>query len=254
MAIENFTEMRDRVADSRFLFRKKVELALEARYPQLFVPKYAMVTFHRIPYSVALSRGKIQDRMLAELCESKDRVEDLDWEKADRLIHRDLSSAGDYVLTDAPLQMDFQAGEDFALAMDERDPLKEFRHRFSFPKSANGGLHLFVRSLAGTSAENCCDLHSSRTLEDWANLGVEGHFQAAEPMDALPQAAHRTNGGTGGSQASRSRGDEFAHRKSSPDDGVVLSSDDAKAQDCRRARSFSLRPVRCEIADSFSWL
>src|SRR6266852_3860274 len=29
MAIENFTEMRDRVADSRFLFRKKVELALE---------------------------------------------------------------------------------------------------------------------------------------------------------------------------------------------------------------------------------
>ncbi len=91
MALENFTEMRDRVADSRFLFRKKVELALEARYPQLFVPKYSMVTFHRVPYSVALSRGKIQDRLLAELCESKDRVEDLDWEKADRLIHRDLA-------------------------------------------------------------------------------------------------------------------------------------------------------------------
>jgi kynurenine 3-monooxygenase len=91
MAIENFTEMRDRVADSRFLFRKKVELALEARYPELFVPKYAMVTFHRIPYSVALARGAVQDRMLAELCESITRVEDLDWEKADRLIHRDLT-------------------------------------------------------------------------------------------------------------------------------------------------------------------
>jgi len=90
MAIENFTEMRDRVADSRFLFRKKVELALEARYPELFVPKYAMVTFHRIPYSVALARGAVQDRMLAELCESINRVEDLDWDKADRLIHRDL--------------------------------------------------------------------------------------------------------------------------------------------------------------------
>ena len=85
MAIENFTEMRDRVADSRFLFRKKVELALEAKYPQLFVPKYAMVTFHRIPYSVALARGAVQDRMLAELCESIDRVEDLDWDKADQL-------------------------------------------------------------------------------------------------------------------------------------------------------------------------
>jgi kynurenine 3-monooxygenase len=91
MAIENFTEMRDRVADARFLLRKKVELALEAKYPQLFVPKYAMVTFHRIPYSVALARGAVQDRILAELCQSIDRVEDLDWEKADRLIRRDLT-------------------------------------------------------------------------------------------------------------------------------------------------------------------
>lgn len=91
MAIENFTEMRDRVADPRFLFRKKVELALEAKYPQLFVPKYAMVTFHRIPYSVAMSRGALQDRMLAELCENIDRVEDLDWNKADQLIRSQLS-------------------------------------------------------------------------------------------------------------------------------------------------------------------
>jgi kynurenine 3-monooxygenase len=91
MAIENFTEMRDRVADSRFLLRKRVELALEAKYPTLFVPKYAMVTFHRIPYSLALARGTVQDRMLTELCESIDRVEDLDWDKADRLIRRDLT-------------------------------------------------------------------------------------------------------------------------------------------------------------------
>ncbi len=91
MAVENFTEMRDRVADARFLLRKKVELALEAKYPQLFVPKYAMVTFHRIPYAVALTRGAIQDRLLAELCDDIDRVEDLDWKQADKLIHRDLT-------------------------------------------------------------------------------------------------------------------------------------------------------------------
>ncbi|MFZ0816749.1 MAG: NAD(P)/FAD-dependent oxidoreductase [Candidatus Sulfotelmatobacter sp.] len=91
MAIENFTEMRDRVADSRFLLRKKVELALEEKYPRLFVPKYAMVTFHRIPYSVAQSRGSIQDRMLAELCENINSVEDLDWAKAEQLIRRDLT-------------------------------------------------------------------------------------------------------------------------------------------------------------------
>jgi kynurenine 3-monooxygenase len=91
MAVENFVEMRDRVGDPRFLFRKKVELALEAKYPRWFVPKYSMVTFHRVPYSVALARGRIQDRMLSELCESIKRVDDLDWNLADRLIHRDLT-------------------------------------------------------------------------------------------------------------------------------------------------------------------
>ena len=91
MALENFTEMRDKVADSQFLFRKRVELALEAKYPELFVPKYAMVTFHRVPYSIALARGVVQDRMLTALCENIDRVEDLDWNEAGRLIHRDLT-------------------------------------------------------------------------------------------------------------------------------------------------------------------
>jgi len=91
LAVENFVEMRDRVADPRFLFRKKVELALEAKYPQLFVPKYAMVTFHRIPYATALKRGQVQDRMLAELCDPIEHVEDLDWSKADRLIRSELT-------------------------------------------------------------------------------------------------------------------------------------------------------------------
>jgi kynurenine 3-monooxygenase len=91
LAIENFTEMRDRVADSSFLLRKKVELALEAKYPRLFVPKYAMVTFHRIPYSIALARGTVQDRILSELCERIVSLEDLDWQQADQLIRRDLT-------------------------------------------------------------------------------------------------------------------------------------------------------------------
>ncbi len=91
LAVDNFIEMRDRVADPRFLFRKKVELALETKYPRLFVPKYAMVTFHRIPYSVATARGIVQDRMLAELCGGIDRVEDLDWSKAERLIRNELA-------------------------------------------------------------------------------------------------------------------------------------------------------------------
>jgi kynurenine 3-monooxygenase len=91
LAIENFVEMRDKVADPRFLFRKKVELELEKKYPGRFVPKYAMVTFHRTPYSVAASRGAIQDRMLGELCDSVQRVEDIDWAKAEALVERELT-------------------------------------------------------------------------------------------------------------------------------------------------------------------
>jgi kynurenine 3-monooxygenase len=91
LAIENFVEMRDRVADPRFLFRKKVELELEKRYPGIFVPKYAMVTFHRTPYSIAAERGTIQDRMLSELCDSVQRVDDIDWIKADALVKRELT-------------------------------------------------------------------------------------------------------------------------------------------------------------------
>ena len=91
LAIENFIEMRDRVGDPRFLFRKKVELALQAKFPDRFVPKYSMVTFLRVPYATALKRGHIQDRMLTELCEHIDRVDDLDWKKAKDRVDRQLS-------------------------------------------------------------------------------------------------------------------------------------------------------------------
>jgi kynurenine 3-monooxygenase len=91
LAVENFVEMRDHVADPRFLLRKKVELALETKFPGVFVPKYSMVTFHRIPYATALERGRVQGRMLDELCNGISRVEDVDWNKAHQLIAGQLS-------------------------------------------------------------------------------------------------------------------------------------------------------------------
>jgi hypothetical protein len=50
-----------------------------------------MVTFHRIPYATALKRGQVQDLMLTELCDGIDRMEELDWSKADRLIRSNLT-------------------------------------------------------------------------------------------------------------------------------------------------------------------
>jgi kynurenine 3-monooxygenase len=91
LANDNFVEMRDKVADPRFLLRKKVELALEANYPRFFVPKYAMVTFHRIPYSVARSRGETQERILNELCDPISAVEEINWSRAETLVHSGLT-------------------------------------------------------------------------------------------------------------------------------------------------------------------
>ena len=86
LALENFVEMRDKVADPRFLLSKAVGLALEQRFPERFVPKYSMVSFHRIPYAVALRRGRVQDDILERLCEGIARVEDVDWNLAERLL------------------------------------------------------------------------------------------------------------------------------------------------------------------------
>jgi kynurenine 3-monooxygenase len=86
LAIENFVEMRDLVAQPNFQLKKKIEQAIQARYPDIFVPKYSMVTFHRIPYAVALERGRVQDRILEELADGIHSPEQLDYSKAERLI------------------------------------------------------------------------------------------------------------------------------------------------------------------------
>lgn len=90
MALENFIEMRDRVADEHFFFRQKVEQMLEQRYPHGFILKYSMVTFHRIPYSVALAHGKIQDEILAKLCGRGGDLSTLNWQRVDEFIQEKL--------------------------------------------------------------------------------------------------------------------------------------------------------------------
>jgi kynurenine 3-monooxygenase len=86
MALENYIEMRDAIRDSKFHLCKKIEWLLEARHPQRFISRYAMVMFHRNPYLIAQARGEIQSAILGQLSASIDRVEDVDLELADKLI------------------------------------------------------------------------------------------------------------------------------------------------------------------------
>jgi kynurenine 3-monooxygenase len=86
MALENYIEMRDKVDDADFLLRRQLERVLAERHPGRFVPRYSMVTFMRIPYSVAWARGEIQRGILMDCCEGKQRIEDVDLNRADALV------------------------------------------------------------------------------------------------------------------------------------------------------------------------
>jgi len=64
LAIGNFIEMRDKTASKTFRAKKKLDHALEAALPGMYLPLYTMVTFTRIPYSAAARRARLQDRIL----------------------------------------------------------------------------------------------------------------------------------------------------------------------------------------------
>lgn len=87
MALENFIEMRDKVADARFLLRKAVEHVLEEQFPEQFIGRYAMVSFTNIPYREAFNRGLAQDKILDELCRNISRPEEVDLELARKLLN-----------------------------------------------------------------------------------------------------------------------------------------------------------------------
>ncbi|MDX2114746.1 MAG: NAD(P)/FAD-dependent oxidoreductase [Planctomycetota bacterium] len=66
LAQANFVEMRDRVNDSAFQLRRRVDHALEALFPA-YRSLYEMVTFSTIPYAEAKSRAERMDALLSGL-------------------------------------------------------------------------------------------------------------------------------------------------------------------------------------------
>jgi kynurenine 3-monooxygenase len=91
MALENYIEMRDLVDDPAFLLQRELERALQERHPDRFVPHYTMVTFMRIPYSLALERSDIQRGILVAATRGLDSLEGVDWAAVDRQVERQLA-------------------------------------------------------------------------------------------------------------------------------------------------------------------
>jgi len=91
MAVDNFIEMRDRVADPKFLLAKAVEKILEKNFPGRYMSRYALVTFSHVPYKLAADAGVICDEILAELCKDIEKADVVDLKLAEQLIDRKLA-------------------------------------------------------------------------------------------------------------------------------------------------------------------
>lgn len=68
LAINNFTEMRDKTGNAQFLLQKKIEARLSEKYPSQWIPAYSQVTFSpHIRYSQALAQGNKQENIMQQI-------------------------------------------------------------------------------------------------------------------------------------------------------------------------------------------
>ena len=77
--------------------------------------------------------------------------------------------------------MNYNISKDFAINLDANDNLRSYQEKFYFPLKKNGEKHIYL-------CGNSLGLQSKNTngfiqqeLEDWKNLGVEGHLHARNP-------------------------------------------------------------------------
>ena len=86
MAVENYIEMRDSVADPHYLAKRELGAKLAERIPGHYMARYRLVTFTHVPYAYALARGRAQDELLEQLLRDTPRVADIDLDAAASLL------------------------------------------------------------------------------------------------------------------------------------------------------------------------
>jgi len=90
MALENYVEMRDSVADPHYLAKRELGALLAARAPRHYMARYRLVTFSHVPYAYALERGRAQDALLEQLLRDTPQVADVDLDAAVSLFQSSL--------------------------------------------------------------------------------------------------------------------------------------------------------------------
>ncbi|MBW2960907.1 kynureninase [Mesonia aestuariivivens] len=70
---------------------------------------------------------------------------------------------------------------EFAKELDQKDPLKRFRNQFHIPTNANGEEQVYLCGNSLGLQPKLTKEYIQQELEDWGNLGVEGHTEAKSP-------------------------------------------------------------------------
>lgn len=76
--------------------------------------------------------------------------------------------------------MNFQNTIAFAKEQDATDPLKAFRHKFFIPQHNGRDTVYFTGNSLGLQPKTVSQ-YVQQELDDWASMGVEGHFHAKNP-------------------------------------------------------------------------
>lgn len=70
---------------------------------------------------------------------------------------------------------------EFAKEQDLHDPIASFRNQFHIPKDTDGKEWLYFTGNSLGLQPKATQKYVQQELDDWANLGVEGHFEAQNP-------------------------------------------------------------------------
>ena len=84
--------------------------------------------------------------------------------------------------TEKPFKLsNYQPGLDYAKKQDAIDELSQYRKQFHIPKDKNGNELIYLCGNSLGLQPKSTKAYINQELEDWANLGVEGHTDAKNP-------------------------------------------------------------------------
>jgi kynurenine 3-monooxygenase len=86
MAMQNYREIQQHIADDAFLVRKRVEQELMRRFPDVYTSMHVLVMFSNVPYLFARACGALQDDLLDAICGGATSFDRVDWSSVEPLL------------------------------------------------------------------------------------------------------------------------------------------------------------------------